>query len=109
MPFILSQRFCVLHGSFLLPSVNFLNKFILPFGTAENRAVINTIFDELIAQNSGNSKLYFMHQKLSENCDFTQCKDKLEQLQTIVKSDINGDYKVLVMEEIMNFTNLHLK
>lgn len=68
----------------------------------ENRVVINTVFDELIAQNSGNSKLYFMHKKLSENCEFTQCKDKLEQLQSIVKSDINGDYKVLVMEEIMN-------
>ncbi|MCI3938621.1 MG2 domain-containing protein [Chryseobacterium aahli] len=68
----------------------------------ENRNTINTIFDELIAQNSGNAKLYFMHQKLSENCQFTQCKDKLEQLQNLVKSNIDGDYKVLVMEEIMN-------
>ncbi|RZJ51190.1 MAG: hypothetical protein EOO19_01320 [Chryseobacterium sp.] len=69
----------------------------------ENRNTINTIFDELIAQNSGNSKLYFMHQKLSENCQFTQCKDKLDQLQNLVKSStIDGDYKVLVMEEIMN-------
>lgn len=68
----------------------------------ENRNTINAIFDELIAQNSGNSKLYFMHQKLSENCQFTQCKDKLGQLQNLVKSNIDGDYKVLVMEEIMN-------
>nr|WP_228446750.1 hypothetical protein [Chryseobacterium sp. 3008163] len=68
----------------------------------ENRNTINTIFDELITQNSGNSKLYFMHQKLSENCQFTQCKDKLEQLQNLVKSNIDGDYKVLVIEEIMN-------
>lgn len=68
----------------------------------ENRNTINTIFDELIAQNSGNSKLYFMHQKLSENCQFIQCKDKLEQLQNLVKTNIDGDYKVLVMEEIMD-------
>jgi len=68
----------------------------------ENRNTINTIFDELIAQNAGNSKLYFMHQKLSENCQFTQCKDKLKQLQNLVKSNVDGDYKVLVMEEIMN-------
>jgi len=68
----------------------------------ENRNTVNTIFDELIAQNSGNSKLYFMHQKLSENCQFTHCKDKLEQLQKLVKSNVDGDYKVLVMEEIMN-------
>ena len=68
----------------------------------ENRLVINSIFDELIAQNNGNSKLYFMHQRLSENCQFNQCKDKLEQLQNLVKSNIEGDYKVLVIEEIMN-------
>lgn len=68
----------------------------------ENRNAINKIFDELIAQNSGNSKLYFMHQKLSENCQFTQCKDKLEQLQNLIKTNTDVDYKVLVMEEIMN-------
>ncbi|WP_143883892.1 alpha-2-macroglobulin family protein [Chryseobacterium binzhouense] len=84
--------------------INFLsnNELFTKNELMENRAVINTVFDELIAKNSGNSKLYFMHQKLSENCGFTQCKDKLEQLQAIVKSDIDGDYKVLVMEEIMN-------
>lgn len=71
----------------------------------ENRTQINTIFDELIAQNKGNSKLYFMHQKLSENCNFNQCKDKLEQLQNLVKSNVEGDYKVLVMEEIMTELN----
>lgn len=68
----------------------------------ENRNTINAIFNDLIAQNSGNAKLYFMHQKLSENCQFTQCKDKLEQLQKLVKTNIDGDYKVLVIEEIMN-------
>jgi len=87
-----------------LRKINFLsnNELFTKNELTENRAVINTVFDELIAQNSGNSKLYFMHQKLSENCEFTTCKDKLEQLQTIVKSDIEGDYKVLAMEEIMN-------
>jgi uncharacterized protein YfaS (alpha-2-macroglobulin family) len=68
----------------------------------ENRSTINTIFDELITQNEGNAKLYFMHQKLSENCQFSQCKDKLEQLQNLAKSNIDGDYKVLLMEEIMD-------
>jgi len=87
-----------------LRKINFLsnNELFTKNELTENRVVINTVFDELIAQNSGNSKLYFMHQKLSENCEFTTCKDKLEQLQAIVKSDIDGDYKVLVMEEIMN-------
>jgi len=87
-----------------LKKVSFLsnNELFTKNELAENRLVINSIFDELIAQNNGNSKLYFMHQKLSENCQFNQCKDKLEQLQNLVKSNIDGDYKVLVMEEIMN-------
>lgn len=92
-----------------LRKVNFLsdNGLFTKNELTENRTKINTIFDELIAQNTGNSKLYFMHQKLSENCNFNQCKDKLEQLQNLVKSNTEGDYKVLVMEEIM--TQLHDK
>ncbi|MCU7614020.1 MG2 domain-containing protein [Chryseobacterium sp. GMJ5] len=68
----------------------------------ENRKVINSVFDELIAQNTGNPKLYFMHQKLTENCNFNSCKDKLVQLQNVVKTNTEGDYKVLIMEDIMN-------
>ncbi len=69
---------------------------------AENRKQIDVIFDELIAQNNGNPKLYFMHQKLEENCRFSQCKDKLQQLQALVKSSTEGDYKVLIMDQIMS-------
>ncbi|MBW8523539.1 hypothetical protein K0U91_12240 [Chryseobacterium chendengshani] len=89
---------------FSLRKVNFLsdNNLFTKNELTENRTLINTVFDELIAQNTGNSKLYFMHQKLSENCQFSECKDKLEQLQNLIKSDTEGDYKVLVMEEIMN-------
>lgn len=68
----------------------------------ESRIKINADFDELIAQNTGNSKLYFMHKKLQQNCNFNQCKDRLTQLQNLLKSDAEGDYKVLIMEDIMN-------
>ena len=68
----------------------------------ENQKQINIIFDELIAQNNGNSKLYFLHQKLQENCNFNQCKDKLEQLKNLLKSNVEGDYKVLIMSEMMD-------
>ena len=66
-----------------------------------NRTEINSIFDELISQNKGNSKLYFMHEKLQDNCDFNHCKDKLLQLQNLLKSETEGDYKVLIMDDIM--------
>lgn len=69
---------------------------------ADNHKQINDIFNELIAQNNGNSKLYFMHQKLQENCNYNQCKDKLQQLNTLLNSDTKGDYKVLIMDDIMN-------
>jgi len=68
----------------------------------ENHIKINANFDELIAQNTGNSKLYFMHKKLQQNCNFNQCKDRLTQLQNLLKSNAEGDYKVLIMEDIMN-------
>jgi len=90
-----------------LRKVNFLsdNGLFTKNELTDNRIQINTIFDELIAQNTGNSKLYCMHQKLSENCNFNQCKDKLEQLRNLVKSNVDGDYKVLIMEEIMTELN----
>lgn len=78
------------------------NDFFTKNELKENRAQINTVFDELIAQNTGNPKLYFMHKKLQQNCNFNQCKDRLAQLQNLLKSDAEGDYKVLIMEDIIN-------
>jgi uncharacterized protein YfaS (alpha-2-macroglobulin family) len=69
---------------------------------AENRTEINTIYDDLIVQNTGNPKLYFMKEKLVKNCDANLCKDKLEQLQGLLKSGEEGDYKVIIMENIMD-------
>ncbi|WP_142726051.1 alpha-2-macroglobulin [Chryseobacterium sp. ON_d1] len=69
---------------------------------AANRTDINTIYDELIAQNTGNAKLYFMKEKITENCNFNYCKDKLEQLQNLLKSNTEGDYKVMIMGDIMD-------
>lgn len=96
--------FSTLQEWYSLKKVNFLsnNELFTKNELAENRVLINTIFDELIAKNTGNSKLYFMHQKLSESCIFNSCKDKLEQLQSLMKSNIEGDYKVLITEEIID-------
>lgn len=78
------------------------NDFFTKNELEENRTKINTVFDELIAQNTGNGKLYFMHKKLQQHCSFTQCKDRLAQLQNLLKSNAEGDYKVLIMEDVMN-------
>ncbi|WP_137904611.1 alpha-2-macroglobulin family protein [Chryseobacterium sp. 2VB] len=67
-----------------------------------NRTTINAMYDELIEQNTGNPKLYFMKEKLTENCNFNHCKDKLQQLQNLLKSNVEGDYKVVIMGDIMD-------
>jgi len=67
-----------------------------------NHNKINSVFDELIASNSGNPKLYFSHSKLNYNCDFTNCKDRFQQLEKLVEDEnVKGDYKVKIIADIM--------
>ncbi|WP_285268568.1 alpha-2-macroglobulin family protein [Kaistella rhinocerotis] len=78
------------------------SNFFTPNELKVNHAKIITLYDELIAKNAGNAKLYFQHKKINYNCGFLNCKDKFEQLQTLVNSGIDGDYKVLVIAEMMD-------
>ncbi|WP_294306541.1 alpha-2-macroglobulin family protein [uncultured Chryseobacterium sp.] len=89
---------------YALKKINFLsdNGLFTKNELAGNRKEIDDIFNELIAQNNGNSKLYFMHQKLQRNCSDNNCKDKLQQLYSLLNFDIQGDYKVLIMDDIIN-------
>lgn len=89
---------------YMLKKIDFLsdNGLFTKNELSVNRKEIDNLFDELIAMNSGNAKLYFMHQKLQENCNFNQCKDKLQQLRNLLNSEVKGDYKVLIMDDIMN-------
>lgn len=68
-----------------------------------NQTKISTIYKELIAKNSGNANLYFKHQKLNDECTFNNCKDRFEQLETLVEDEsTKGDYKVQIIAEIMD-------
>jgi len=67
-----------------------------------NQSKISNLYQELIQKNTGNSKLYFQHQKLNDDCALTNCKDKIQQLQDLVKSSTKGDYKVLIIAEIID-------
>jgi len=68
----------------------------------ENQPKILGIYDDLITKNSGNSKLYFQHQKLNDDCAFTHCKNKEEQLLALYNSSTEGDYKVMIAQEIIS-------
>jgi hypothetical protein len=67
----------------------------------ENQSKVLSVFDEVISKNSGNSKLYFQHQKITDECSFTNCKDKQAQLIALYNSATEGDYKVLIAQEII--------
>jgi len=67
-----------------------------------NSTKINSIYDSEIASLSGNSQLYFKHQKINYNCEFNNCKDKFEQLEKLVEDEsIKGDYKVLIIDDMI--------
>ncbi|KIA88433.1 alpha-2-macroglobulin family protein [Kaistella jeonii] len=67
-----------------------------------NQSKISDLHSALINKNSRNSKLYFQHQKLNDDCAFSKCKDKSQQLQNLANSPIEGDYKVLIIAEIID-------
>ncbi len=67
-----------------------------------NSKKINDIYDSEIASLSGNSQLYFKHQKINYNCEFNNCKDKFEQLEKLVGDEsVKGDYKVLIIDDMI--------
>ena len=87
-----------------MKEIDFLSnsQLFTPNELKENQPKIGGIYSELIAKNEGNSKLYFQHQKLNDDCTISKCKDKIQQLQNLVKSPVKGDYKVLVVAEIID-------
>ena len=68
---------------------------------SENQVKISSVYEVLINKNSGNSKLYFQHLKLVDECGFTKCKNKNEQLINLYNSSTEGDYKVIIAQNII--------
>ena len=67
-----------------------------------NQQKVSGLYSELIARNSGNVKLYFQHQKINDECAFINCKNRIEQLESLVKNtSTEGDYKVAITEDIL--------
>ncbi|QIY82473.1 hypothetical protein HER18_02390 [Chryseobacterium sp. NEB161] len=67
-----------------------------------NSTKINSIFDSEIASLSGNSQLYFKHQKINYQCEFNNCKDKFAQLEKLIEDEsVKGDYKVLIIDDMI--------
>jgi len=67
-----------------------------------NQSKISNLYSELIQKNTGNSKLYFQHQKLNADCALTNCQDEIQHLQNLIQSSTEGDYKVLIFAEIID-------
>lgn len=93
---------------YLIKKINFLSDadFFNKNELEKNETEINAIYDELININNGNPKLYFMHRKILYLCSLDDSPDQSEQLQTLLKSDVEGDYKVLIIRDLMTrYTN----
>ena len=78
------------------------NDLFTPNELKQNQTRILSNYDELITRNSGNSKLYFQHKELNDRCGFTNCKNRLLQLQNLAKSNIDGDYKLMIIADIVD-------
>ncbi|AZI32302.1 alpha-2-macroglobulin family protein [Kaistella carnis] len=87
-----------------MKQINFYNndELFTPNEIKVNQSKIADLYSELIQKNTGNAKLYFQHQKLNDDCVFTNCKNKTQQLQNLVQSSTQGDYKVLIITEIID-------
>ena len=87
-----------------MKQINFYNndELFTPNEIKVNQSKIADLYSELIQPNTGNAKLYFQHQKLNDDCVFTNCKNKTQQLQNLVQSSTQGDYKVLIIAEIID-------
>lgn len=78
------------------------SNFFTPNELKVNHAKIISIYDELIGKNSDNARLYFEHQKLNYTCEFSNCKDRFAKLEKLVNSSTEGDYKVVLIAEMMD-------
>ncbi|SFI67815.1 Alpha-2-macroglobulin family protein [Kaistella treverensis] len=67
-----------------------------------NQTKIAELYSELIQKNTGNSKLFFQHKKLQDDCVFTNCQDKKERLQALLNSSTAGDYKVMIYADLVD-------
>ena len=68
---------------------------------SENQLKISSIYEVLINKNLGNSKLYFQHLKLADECGFAKCKNKNDQLINFYNSSTEGEYKVIIAQNII--------
>lgn len=67
----------------------------------ENQAVVTALYQNLIDFNTGNSKLYFQHQKLIYENNIRKDEKFLEKQMVLVNSPIKGDYKILIVKNIV--------
>ncbi len=77
-------------------------QFFTPAERRVNQEIITKIYDELITAAIGSARLYFKHEKLNDQCSFTNCKDKLQQLrQLLATADPADDYQLMIREDIV--------
>ncbi|MGN7863328.1 alpha-2-macroglobulin family protein [Chryseobacterium sp. 22458] len=67
----------------------------------ENQTAILALYQNLIDFNTGNSKLYFQHQKLIYENKIKKDGKFREKQTALVNASIKGDYKILIVRDIV--------
>ncbi|MBS1571518.1 MAG: hypothetical protein JST62_03855, partial [Bacteroidetes bacterium] len=66
-----------------------------------NQQKVISLEKQLINDNSGNGRLYFENLKLNDECEFNKCKNILAEKIKLYNSTTQGDYKVLIADDII--------
>lgn len=67
----------------------------------ENQAVVLALYQNVIDFNTANSKLYFQHQKLIYENTIKKDENFLDKQLALVNSPVKGDYKILIVKNIV--------
>ncbi|MDL1913447.1 MAG: hypothetical protein FDW93_02845 [Bergeyella sp.] len=90
--------FSVIYVKFLGDS-----SFFTPHELLRNKTLVTSIYDGIIAKESGNVKLYFSYKKISSVCGLFSCNDKITELRSLYNSLESGDFKAYIANEIAKY------
>lgn len=97
------QFFPTLHDWKMKKNIDFLSNsdIFTKDELKENQKAILALYQNLIDFNTGNSRLYFQHQKLIYENSIKKDAEFLEKQTALVNSSIKGDYKILIVKNIV--------
>ncbi|QCX54237.1 alpha-2-macroglobulin [Elizabethkingia sp. JS20170427COW] len=67
---------------------------------AENRKKIESLYQNVIDHNTGNTQLYFQFEKVNSFSKYSSLDEKTKRLEALVNSPTDGDFKVYILNHL---------